>query len=116
MRSEKPFGSPATATRPRSPLPVSKFYPLLGPASFQPLGALQQRVLGLQLRQLPAQAVHFILELLVVLDDVNHFIIGFIQTLGGSTPAQKHSCDIRAEREGGAYYRYYPTVTSSATL
>lgn len=83
------------------------FYLSLGPASLLPLGALQQRVLGLQLRQLPAQAVHFVLELLVVLDDVNHFVIGLVQTLGGAAPAQKNSCGIRAKREGGAVCYYY---------
>lgn len=71
----------------------------LGPASFLPLRALQQRVVSLQLCQLPAQAVHFVLELLVVLDDVNHFVIGLVQTLGGAAPAQKHSCGIRAKEK-----------------
>lgn len=63
------------------------------PASFLPLWALQQRILGLQLRQLPAQAVHFVLELFVVFDDVDHFVVGLVQTPGGAAPAQKHSCD-----------------------
>lgn len=56
------------------------------------LRALQQRVFGLQLGQLPAQAVDFVLQLLVVFDDVNHFIVGLIQALGGTVPAKKHSC------------------------
>lgn len=56
------------------------------------LRALQQRIFGLQLGQLPAQAVDFVLKLLVVFDDVDHFIVGLIQALGGPVPAQKHSC------------------------
>lgn len=89
------------------------------PASFLPLGALQQRILGLQLRQLPAQAVHFVLELFVVFDDVDHFVVGLVQTLGRAAPAQKHSCDNNdgAKRKGGAYScDYYYAVTSTATV
>lgn len=55
------------------------------------LRALKQRIFGLQLGQLSAQAVDFVLKLLVVFNDVNHFIVGLIQALGRTVPAQKHS-------------------------
>lgn len=51
------------------------------PVSVRPLRTLQQWILSLQLRQLPAQAIHLVLELFVVFDDVNHFIEGLVQTL-----------------------------------
>lgn len=100
MKNQKPFRSPATsaaAAARRGSLTSSCSLPSStsrsAPASFLPLRTLQQRILGLQLRQLPAQAVHFVLELFVVFDDVDHFVVGLVQTPGGAAPAQKHSCD-----------------------
>lgn len=46
------------------------------------LRRLQERILGLQLGQLPAQEVDSVLELLVVLDDVQHFLVGFVRAPG----------------------------------
>lgn len=95
MKNQKTFRSPAAAAAAaarRGPLTSSCSLPS-STSSFLPLRALQQRILGLQLRQLPAQAVHFVLELFVVFDDVDHFVVGLVQTPGGAAPAQEHSCD-----------------------
>lgn len=106
MKKQKPFRGPAAAAAAaarRGSLTSSCSLPSStsrsAPASFLPLRALQQRILGLQLRQLPAQAVHFVLELFVVFDDVDHFVVGLVQTPGGAAPAQKHSCDTTEPKE-----------------
>lgn len=78
------------------------------------LRALQQRIFGLQLGQLPAQAVDFVLQLLVVFNDMNHFIIGLIQALGGTVPAKKHSC--REKKNSDQSFTTKPKLMSNYNL
>ena len=64
-----------------------------------PSGGLQRGLLGLQLGQLSAEAVHLVLQLLVVLYDVHHLLVGLLLAAGRAVPAEEHPCDDTAGRE-----------------
>ena len=65
----------------------------MGFLTVSPSGGLQQRLLGLQLGQLSAEAVHLVLQLLVVLNDVYHLLVGLLLAAGRAVPAEEHPCD-----------------------
>lgn len=100
VKNQKAVLKPGRSQASTRPFTSCIVYLTVGPSRVPPLRSLQQRVLRLQLRQLPPQAVHFALERFVVLDDVNHFVKGLVQTLRGAAPAQEHSCgDHRAKKK-----------------